>query len=614
MHHWIGIASLDCINAHPRDSRICFFEEDHLYFLDKKIQFPLSVSGVWQQFFEQFDADGTIYKYFSKWACDPASKYYDIIMQSRNDGKDDETIMSHIKNQWFVTGQQASKRGTYMHKQIELCLNAREFDHTMPEMEQFFEFAEECMLVRKWKPWRTEWSIYDEHLMVAGQIDSIFEDDKGKLHMVDWKRVKHNLDRDDKRCWNRYGSYPLEDFVDNHWSHYAAQQNLYATILADNYGIHITSMSLVQLHQDRQKYVMHPLPFFLEEARIMLCRSCRTPEQIVTTPRILHSVAFLDAYGEEHAAVVDNQVVQLDYIEVEPPGPGVDVLAKDNERILNKDCRVMDFTGKREGIRITEKAALSLAGFDSQDHVPNSTFRDLAKTGMLQFPLLASISVHLQVKEAKSLDGVDDPAIMNFTIVEAAEQDITEEPNSSFVSFIKHMQEFHPSTDGLIAASLSTIQKSEYYHLQVRIGEHVRPCHKVLVLVISTQRTTQESMDGDSLRLTTEGVIEGAIEGVSESGRDKKYTLVGMCSKNSFKDAVLDPPRSGNKQQAALAVVTGVLDEHTFLLQNVRRLTEKELPRAKKLMQELIIPRESQPEWRDDGTCPPKLKYRKLGG
>ena len=85
--------------------------------------------------------------------------------------------MHQIKDGWTLKGKQASERGTYMHKQIELCLNARDFDDTMPEMEQFFDFRKEWMLDKKWEPWRTEWSIYDEHLMVAGQIDSIFKDE-----------------------------------------------------------------------------------------------------------------------------------------------------------------------------------------------------------------------------------------------------------------------------------------------------------------------------------------------------------------------------------------------------------------------------------------------------
>ena len=268
---------LQRLNAHPRDARICFVEQGHIYFLDKATQFPLSVSGVWQKFFAIFDAEYTVNRFFEKWASDDSSKYYEVIKQSREAGKDDAAIMHQIKDGWTLKGKQASERGTYMHKQIELCLNARDFDDTMPEMEQFFDFRKEWMLDKKWEPWRTEWSIYDEHLMVAGQIDSIFKDEEGRFHMIDWKRVIHNLDKDSDRRWNRFGRPPLQKLVDNHWSHYAAQQNLYAAILADQYDIRISSMWLLQLHQDRLKFEMHEVDFFLEEAREMLRIAAEDP-------------------------------------------------------------------------------------------------------------------------------------------------------------------------------------------------------------------------------------------------------------------------------------------------------------------------------------------------
>ena len=43
-------------------------------------------------------------------------------------------------------------------------------------------------------------------------------------------------------------------------SDYAAQQNLYAAILQDCYGIELESMSLVQLHEARSSFVVVPIP------------------------------------------------------------------------------------------------------------------------------------------------------------------------------------------------------------------------------------------------------------------------------------------------------------------------------------------------------------------
>ena len=52
---------------------------------------------------------------------------------------------------------------------------------------------------------RVEWRIYNEHVMVAGQIDAVFQDAMGNLHMLDWKRVKHSLDPNAKQQFGRYG-------------------------------------------------------------------------------------------------------------------------------------------------------------------------------------------------------------------------------------------------------------------------------------------------------------------------------------------------------------------------------------------------------------------------
>ena len=41
-----GELRLARLNAHARDSRIVFYEEEHYYVLDDSVRFPLSVSGV----------------------------------------------------------------------------------------------------------------------------------------------------------------------------------------------------------------------------------------------------------------------------------------------------------------------------------------------------------------------------------------------------------------------------------------------------------------------------------------------------------------------------------------------------------------------------------------
>ena len=74
------------LHAHPRDSRAVFDENQHKYYLDADLLFPVSVSGVWSQYFSKFDGPAIVDKYFNSWASNPASKYFDLIHDGRANG------------------------------------------------------------------------------------------------------------------------------------------------------------------------------------------------------------------------------------------------------------------------------------------------------------------------------------------------------------------------------------------------------------------------------------------------------------------------------------------------------------------------------------------------
>ena len=58
--------------------------------------------------------------------------------------------------------------------------------------------------------------------------------------------------------------------IDNQFSHYAAQQNLYAALLQDKYALRVSSMWLAQFHPQQHDYQMRRVPYFLPVARRML--------------------------------------------------------------------------------------------------------------------------------------------------------------------------------------------------------------------------------------------------------------------------------------------------------------------------------------------------------
>ena len=143
----------------------------------------------------------------------------------------------------------------------------------------------------------------------------------------------------------------------------------------------------------------------------------------------------------------------------------------------------------------------------------------------------------------------------------------------------------------------------------------------MLALIATTTRSKQETIGPKSFRLSTAGVLD--LLGANEPQGQEKYTLVGMCSEKTLKDVLLDPPRSGKKQQAALAIITGVLGEKEFLLQVVQLIPESDLAAARKMMEALItLNRRTQfggegarPSWTipSEGLVGNPRKCRRLG-
>ena len=143
----------------------------------------------------------------------------------------------------------------------------------MEELGAFRVFVKSHLEPRRWRVYRTEWTIYDEEVMVAGQIDAVFVDCSGRLHMVDWKRVRHPLEADAGEVFQRYGSGLCGHLLDNHFNHYALQQNLYTAILRRRYGVMVTSMSLVRIHPEMDGYQVVSVPFW-EKLADALLESC----------------------------------------------------------------------------------------------------------------------------------------------------------------------------------------------------------------------------------------------------------------------------------------------------------------------------------------------------
>jgi ATP-dependent exoDNAse (exonuclease V) beta subunit len=173
---------------------------------------------------------------------------------------------------WKKNADQVSTAGTNMHYEIECFMNQRiqedqpythktllenwqlrKQDEKQPnnkeEWDFFLKFVQDFPHFR---PYRTEWMIYDEDVKISGSIDMVYENpEDGTLSIYDWKRAKEITKTSG---FNKYAITPaLEHIPDTNYWHYSLQLNTYKLILERKYGKRIRDLYLVRLHPNNPK-------------------------------------------------------------------------------------------------------------------------------------------------------------------------------------------------------------------------------------------------------------------------------------------------------------------------------------------------------------------------
>lgn len=233
-------------NAHPRDSRLVFVGNDqvHKYFLDGRCDRTLSVTEFVGCFFSKFDAPAQAVKTFQGRTFQsrqhqPAYDYYQC--------RGPQDIVKRW-NHW-------RDLGTMLHANIEDVYNQRPVQlHAENELAfKLFETKMKEAYFVNWVPFRTEWGVFDDQLMITGQIDfcGLMRDASGRVVLIDWKRCKsipecsfERLRRlEPKRgygCCNKIDSCK--------YNKYALQLNTYKYLLEKNYGLIVRRMLIIRLH------------------------------------------------------------------------------------------------------------------------------------------------------------------------------------------------------------------------------------------------------------------------------------------------------------------------------------------------------------------------------
>lgn len=236
-------------NPHERDVRITFDEGPHIYTVDNKLGFT-SVTTWNHTHFPHFDAEKIVNNIMNgRNIHNPTYKYY---------GMTKEEILA----QWANNASNASIRGTQLHYDIECFYNDWEVNNDSIEYKYFQNFVRDFPNL---KPYRTEWIVFYEELKMSGSIDMVFEDERGKLWIYDWKRCIE-IDYE-----NQYGKTALTDCIkympDAKYWHYALQLNMYRRFLQDKYDKEVVGLYLVCLHPENSNndYIRIPVQFLDEE-------------------------------------------------------------------------------------------------------------------------------------------------------------------------------------------------------------------------------------------------------------------------------------------------------------------------------------------------------------
>lgn len=218
-------AHLESENPVLRDRRLKFDPKKHKYFIDENPD-TISVSELVSKFFPEFDID--------HWA--PIKAAYEGI------------TVEEKKEKYKRNGEEKARLGTLLHKQIENYYNNQPYDNSTPEFKHFLNFINRYPSM---KPFRSEWRVFDEKLLLAGTIDMVYIKPNGDLYLFDWKRSEKVIDYSGKIQNQTYefGLGDLEHLGANAFNKYSLAVNIYKRILEENYNVKVSSMNLLILHE-----------------------------------------------------------------------------------------------------------------------------------------------------------------------------------------------------------------------------------------------------------------------------------------------------------------------------------------------------------------------------
>lgn len=188
--------------------------------------------------------------------------------KAQKEGRSEDDVLDEfLKNR-----DEAAEKGTYLHEQIENFLKEKEYDANSKEFTLFKKFYDQIVVAKGLEFIAAEKRILLDEFNVAGTVDALFKKpNKNELVIVDWKRSKKLvIDGYPKQYGYGYALSELSNLDNSSYYKYALQQNFYKYILEKKYGLSISSMNLIVLHENFDNYYRVDLKNMDTEVSIIL--------------------------------------------------------------------------------------------------------------------------------------------------------------------------------------------------------------------------------------------------------------------------------------------------------------------------------------------------------
>jgi hypothetical protein len=197
---------------------------------------------------------------------------FDIDRYIEGKAKKEHRDLQEVLDEFLQLRDEAAQKGTEMHENIENFLVGKRYESSTKEFTLFMKFYHEVIQSFGFEFYEAEKRILLEEFNIAGTVDAILKKpDSDEYILLDWKRSKKLVvDGFPKKYGYGFALSDLNHLDNSSYYKYALQQNIYKFILENNYGMKISSINLIVLHENFDNYFRIDLPDLQREIKIIL--------------------------------------------------------------------------------------------------------------------------------------------------------------------------------------------------------------------------------------------------------------------------------------------------------------------------------------------------------